>query len=43
MYLSDDERCLEVTGVIDEVRLAVAKGIYYILELYKYDVTRYDS
>ena len=35
--LSDAERCLEVTWVIDEVRLAVAKGykILEVLEVYE--------
>jgi len=43
-HLSDDERCLEGTWVIDEVRLAVAK-VYKILEVfevYEYEVTHYD-
>jgi len=37
-------RCLEGTCVIDEVRLAVDKGytILEILEVYEYQVTRYD-
>ena len=43
-HLSDAERCLEGTWVIDEVRLAVAKGykILEILEVYEYRVTRYN-
>jgi len=43
-HLGDAERCLEDTWVIDEVRLAVAKGykILEILEVYEYRVTRYD-
>jgi len=43
-YRSDAERCLEGTWVIDEVRLAVDKGykILEILEVYEYQVTRYD-
>ena len=42
--LSDAERCVEGTWVIDEVRLAVAKGykILEVLEVYKYKVTCYD-
>jgi len=41
---SDVERFLEGTWVIDEVRLAVDKGykILEILEVYEYEVTRYD-
>ena len=37
-HLGDAERCLEDTWVIDEVRLAVAKGykILEILEVYEY-------
>ena len=44
-HLGDAERFLEGTWVIDEVRLAVAKEykILEILELYEYEVTRYDS
>jgi len=43
-HLSDAERCLEGTWVLDEVRLAVAKGykILEVLEVYEYEVTRYD-
>jgi len=40
-HLSDVERCLEGTWVIDEIRLVVDKG-YKILEVYEYEVTRYD-
>jgi len=37
-------RCLEGTWVIEEVRLAVAKGynILEVLEVYEYEVTCYD-
>jgi len=43
-HRSDAERSLEGTWVIDEVRLAVDKGykILEILEVYEYQVTRYD-
>jgi len=43
-HRSDAERCLEGTWVIDELRLAVDKGykIFEILEVYEYQVTRYD-
>jgi len=43
-HRSDAERCLEGTWVIDEVRLAVDKGykILEILEVYEYQLTRYD-
>ena len=43
-HLSDAERCLEGTWVIDEVRLALAKGykILEVLEVYEYEVTCYD-
>jgi len=43
-HRSDAERCLEGTLVIDEIRLAVDKGnkILEILEVYEYQVTRYD-
>jgi len=44
-HLSDAERCVEGTWVIDEVRLAVAKGYknLEVLEVYDYRVTCYDS
>jgi len=44
-HRSDEERCLEGTWVIGEVRLAVDKGykILEILEVYEYQVTRYDA
>jgi hypothetical protein len=40
-HLSDAERCLDGTWVIDEVRLAVDKGykILEIQEVYQYKVT----
>jgi len=43
-HLSDAERCLECTWVIDEVRLAVDRGykILEIQEVYQYAVTQYD-
>jgi hypothetical protein len=43
-HFSDVERCLHGTWVIDEVRLAVAKGyrILEIQEVYEYEVTQYD-
>ena len=43
-HLSDVERCLEGTWVIDEVILAVAKGykILEVLEVYEHEVTCYD-
>jgi hypothetical protein len=43
-HLSDAERCLEGTSVIDEVRLAAAKAykILEILEVYEYKVACYD-
>jgi len=43
-HLSDAERCLEGTWVIDEVTLAVAKEykILEVFEVYEYEVTRYN-
>jgi hypothetical protein len=43
-HFNDDERCLDGTWVIDEVRLAVAKGykILEIQEVYLYEVTQYN-
>jgi len=43
-HRNDAERCLEGTWVIVQIRLAVDKGykILEILEVYEYQVTRYD-
>jgi hypothetical protein len=43
-HLSDTERCIDGTWVIDEVRLAVTKGykILEILEVYQYEVIQYN-
>jgi hypothetical protein len=43
-HFNDDERCLDCTWIIDEVRLAVAKGykILEIQEVYQYEVMQYN-